>query len=368
VTFSEIDYITWAKSLPAARINLARSGVAPCPASLLGVRASSLPVNLPVKYGYAPLLSAIAKRYRVTPDRVFTVSGGTTLANFVACAAALHGAERGAEVIVERPAYEPLLRATEALGARVRRLDRSFREGWRIDLRRLEKVVTTRTRLAIVTNLHNPSGARIDAETLASMARILAGAGAYLLVDEVYLECLFTATRTASSVHAGANVIVTNSLTKAYGLDGLRAGWLLGPADVVRRAGLIFDVIGGNGVAPGEQMALAAFRRMAVISRRSRAILGGNLQVMRRFLATERRLRAILPEGGNVLFAKLPRGLDDEPLAAHLRDRYSTLLVPGRFFESPGFVRLSFGCEAAVLERGLANVSRALNDLRQARA
>jgi aspartate/methionine/tyrosine aminotransferase len=363
VIVPEIAYITWAKSLPAARANLARSGVLPCPSSLLRLRASDLVVNLPVKYGYGPLLEAVAKRYRLTPDRVFTVSGGTTLANFVACAAAVHGAGHGAEVILERPTYEPLLRVVQALGLRVRRLDRRFDEDWRVDAARFRRLLTRRTRLAIVTNLHNPSGARVRADVLTSIARMLADAGAYLLVDEVYLECLFTPSRTASSVHAGPNVIATNSLTKAYGLDGLRAGWMLGPRDVVRRAGLIYDVIGGNGVAPGEQMALTALRRLDAINRRSRGILDVNLRRVRTFLDRETRLQALVPEGGTVLFARLPQGLHDDHFARHLRDRYSTLVVPGRFFESPGFVRISFGCERAALDRGLANVSRALDDL-----
>src|SRR4029453_2397873 len=96
---------------------------------------------------------------------------------------------------------------------------------------------------------------------------------------------------TESSVHAGANVVATNSLTKAYGLDGLRAGWILGPRAVVRRAARINDALGVNGVAPGERLALVAFRRLAPIGRRARAILRPNLATLRAFFAQERRLR-----------------------------------------------------------------------------
>ena len=93
--------------------------------------------------------------------QVFPISGGTSFANWLACAAVLDGCGRGAEVIVERPTYEPLLRIPQALGHRVRRLDRRFDDGYAIDLDRFASLVTTKTRLAIVTNLHNPSGARI---------------------------------------------------------------------------------------------------------------------------------------------------------------------------------------------------------------
>src|SRR5439155_26663306 len=114
--FPALQYIAWAKSLPRARINLARSGVEPAPAALLELKASDLVATLPVHYGYGPLREAIARRYRVGIDRVFPISGGTSFANWLACAAALDGCGPRAEVIVERPTYEPLLRIPQALG------------------------------------------------------------------------------------------------------------------------------------------------------------------------------------------------------------------------------------------------------------
>lgn len=362
MTFPELEYITWAKGQPRVDVNLARSGIDHCPASLLRLKASDLVANLPVKYGYVPLRDAIAARYGVTSARVFAVSGGTGFANWVACAAVLDGCGHGAEVIVDRPTYEPLLRIPQALGHRVRRLDRRFEDSYSIDLDRFASLVTTRTRLAILSNLHNPSGARIPMSTLRAMAALLARVGAYLIVDEVYLECIF-GNRPESCVHAGPNVLTTNSLTKAYGLDGLRAGWILGPAAMVARAARINDVMTNNSVAPGELMALAAFRRHREIDRRAHAILDPNLARVRAFLSREPRLQAFVPAGGNVVFPRLPIGVDSGDLAKRLLDRYSTLVVPGRFFESPRHIRMSFGCRPALLARGLANVSRALDDL-----
>jgi aspartate/methionine/tyrosine aminotransferase len=358
----ELSYIRWAKAHPPASINLARSGLDPCPPSLLRLRAKDLVTWLPVAYGYPPLTAAIARRYGVGTGQVLTLSGGTSFANWVACAAALDGCGPGTEVIVERPAYEPLLTIPKWLGHRVRRLDRRFEDGYAIDLDRFAALVHSRTRLAIVSNLHNPSGARIDRTTLRAMASMLARVGGYLLVDEVYLECLFGA-RPESSVLAGPNVIVTNSLTKAYGLDGLRAGWILGPRTVIRSAEKVLNLTTDNSVAPGEQMTLAAFRNLRAIDRRAHAILDRNLEAVRRFLEREPRLPAYVPEGGNVVFPRLPRHIDADRFAAHLLEKYSTLVVPGRFFEAPRHVRFSFGCAPGKLRRGLDNLSRALDDL-----
>src|SRR5438105_4260097 len=160
--FPEVAYLRWAKTHPPARINMARSGVDACPPSALGLTSRDLVVTLPVHDGYMPLREAIARRYR------------------------------------------------------------RFDEGYAIDIDRFASLVNRRTRLAVVSNLHNPSGARIDLAMLRRMAAILRRVGAFLVVDEVYLECLWGA-RTESCVHAGPNVITTSSLTKAYGLDGLRA-------------------------------------------------------------------------------------------------------------------------------------------------
>ena len=197
--------------------------------------------------------------------------------------------------------------------------------------------------------------------TLRAMAGMLARVKGYLLVDEVYLECLFR-NRPESCVHAGPNVLTTNSLTKAYGLDGVRAGWILGPAALMTRAGRINDLMTNNSVAAGEQMALAAFRRHRAIDGRAHALLDPNLALVQTFLSREPRLQAFVPEGGNVLFARLPVRVDSDRLAGRLLNHYSTLVVPGRFFESPRHIRISFGCAPAILRRGLTNISRALDD------
>ena len=360
--FPALAYITWAKSLPRVEVNLARSGVALCPPSVLGLTASDLVATLPVKHGYTPLRDAIAARYDARPSQVFGISGGATYANWLACVTALDGCTQGTEIIVERPTYEPLLQIPRTLGYRVRRLDRRFEDGYAVDLDRFASLVTNKTRLAVISNLHNPSGARVPMATLRAMASMLARVKAHLLVDEVYLECLFRS-RPESCVHAGPNVLTTNSLTKAYGLDGVRAGSILGPPGMIARAQRINDLVTNNSVAAGERMALAAFRRLRDLDRRAHAILDPNLAQLRTYFGREPRLRAVIPEGGNVVFPRLPSAIDSDRLVRHLVKNASTLVVPGRFFEAPRHIRLSFGCSASLLGRGLLNLSRALDDL-----
>src|SRR4029434_3410820 len=115
-----------------------------------------------------------------------------------------------------------------------------------------------------------------------------------------------------------------------------------------------------NAVALGEKLALRAFRNLAAISTRAHELLDAGLDRITRFVQREPRLTAVVPPGGNVVFPRLPAGIDSERLTRHLERRYRTLIVPGRFFESPRHIRLSFGCNTRRLERGLRNVSKAL--------
>src|SRR5256885_16004559 len=127
MNFPNLACVGWGKSLPRLGITLAGRGIGACPPKLLGLKASDLVTALPVRYGYEPLRKAIAARYRVHRRQVFPLSGGTSFANWVACAAALDGCGSGTEVIVERPTYEPALPVPPAPRPRVRRPDRTFR-------------------------------------------------------------------------------------------------------------------------------------------------------------------------------------------------------------------------------------------------
>ena len=134
--FPEITYMKWAKTVAPARYNLARSGLELCPPDPLGLTLRDLVTQHGADYGYRPLREALGRRYGVAPQRVLPVSGGASLANYLACAAALDAAPPGAEVLVEKPTYEPLRRIPEAMGYQPRRLLRRLRDAWAIVARK----------------------------------------------------------------------------------------------------------------------------------------------------------------------------------------------------------------------------------------
>ena len=150
--------MTWAKHHAGAKYNLANSGILGCNVSDLTITMDDVAVNGPNHEGYAPLKVIIAARYNVAPENVVT-SQGTSMANFLAMATIL---ERGDEVLIEEPTYDPFLGAAEYLGANIKRFARKFENGFQLDLDELKALITSKTKLLVISNPHNPSGVNID--------------------------------------------------------------------------------------------------------------------------------------------------------------------------------------------------------------
>src|SRR3989442_5202956 len=137
-------YMHWAKTRPKVKYDLALSGILNLPFAELEANIADLDLNGDNAYGYQPLVEALAAHSQVSPESVVTISGGTSMANHLAMAAAL---EHGDEVLIEEPTYEPLRAAAEYFGARVKRFARSFENDYRIDVDELANQITPLTRL-----------------------------------------------------------------------------------------------------------------------------------------------------------------------------------------------------------------------------
>jgi hypothetical protein len=351
------EYMMWAKMRPHLACDLAGSNLMPCSIEELPGAGEALRLGgIDNDNGYPPLVAAIAARYRVRPENVATGTG-TSGVNFLACAAML---EPGDEVLVERPGYDPLLAAPRLLGARVTRFDRRFEDGWALDPDRIRAAITPHTGLIVITNLHNPTGVLAGAGALREIGLIAEQAGAYVLADEVYLDALFEGTAMPSAT-LGERFISTSSLTKSYGLAGLRCGWALAAPDVAERIRRARDIVDGSGAAPAESLAVHAFAQIDRLAARARGLLAGNFRRLRAFIDERPELEWIPPAGGTVAFPRLRGVGNTEPFAARLAERHETAIVPGRFFEAPAHVRLSFGGRPDVLVRGLEAIGHALD-------
>ena len=341
-------YMRWAKDHAAARYNLANSGI-------LGVDSIELEpgdvlVNGPNRDGYRPLQEAIGTRYGVAPEQVVQ-SEGTSGANFLAFAALL---EPGDEVLVEQPTYEPLLAALSFVGAKVRRFARRFEDGYHLDLDDLRKAMSDKVRMVVITNPHNPSGVFLPEEEMAEAVRI--SGSAHVLIDEVYQDIVTS----ESHVHLGPNVLTTSSLTKCYGLNGLRCGWVLCSPDVAKRLRYAKDFMGSVGSIASDGLAVAAFRQIERLEARTKEILDPNVRMIHEFLREhEDLLDCVVPPRAMKVFPRLRKEKDSEPLHDRLRG-LETSIVPGKFFEDPRHFRLGFAVMPRDVEEGLRRLSTAL--------
>ena len=350
----ESPYLAWARSRQGIRYNLSRSGVRPCPLELLAPGPDEAKLADANRDGWPPLLERIARRYGVTPGQIVLTHGGS-MANHLACATIL---ERGDEVLVEHPVYEPLHLLPRYLGAEVKFFERRVENGFQLDVAVIQRQLSPRTRLVLLSNLHNPSGALVPEAALRELGRLAEQRGFLVLIDEVYLEFFHAAGR-ASAVHLSPQFVVTRSLTKAYGLDGLRAGWILAAPALAERMRRLNDLFSITTAHPTERLAARALDRAAEIAAPVMALLALNRALLDDFVAAQPRLSWTPPAGASIGFIRVNDGRADE-LIERLERQYDVTLAPGRFFGRPDHFRIGFGGETEALGEALARLGAAL--------
>jgi len=220
--------------------------------------------------------------------------------------------------------------------------------------------VSSRTRLIVVTNLHNPTCARFDEHQLTALAETAKSAGARILIDEVYLQCLFD--QAATAFHLGNVFVATGSLTKAYGLGGLRCGWILAEPDLCQRMWNMKDLVDPSSVHSKELLSVIALRNLNRLAARAKTLIDTNRALLRDFLKTCPQLDVKVPDYGTCVFPRIKNG-DGDRLFDMLRNEYDTEVVPGRFFEMPDHFRLGIGMDTAGFVEGLARLKQALERL-----
>jgi aspartate/methionine/tyrosine aminotransferase len=348
------EYMQWAKTQSRARFNLATSGVGPFPLREMPFDCASLEINGDNTYGYAPLKNAIARKHAVDPDCIFTTEG-TSMANYLALATLL---EPGAEVLIEQPVYGLLLDAAAYIGASIKRFARTEESGWALDPAEVRRQLSPDTRLIVVTNLHNPSSVLAPDSVLSEIADLAASVGAILLVDEVYLDAVYENTP-RTSFHLAANIVVTSSLTKVYGVSGLRCGWILAQPGLIRAMWQLNSLFAASAAHPAEIISAAAFESLPVLLNRARKVVDADRASLQSFLDAQTRISAVRTEFGTTSFMRLNEGGADEFLT-RLRAEYDTSAVPGRFFEMPSHIRIGMGVDHEMFAEGLRRIAQTL--------
>lgn len=351
-------------------INLSESGVHPLRLSELVEDAEAREALLaqPLVYtqsnGTGELRAAIAAMYPgATPDHVEVTNGGSE-ANYIVT---WNLVEPGDEAVLMVPNYMQTRGLARAFGGTVREWRLEAPDGarrWRADLAALDALVTDRTKLIILCNPNNPTGARFGEADLAAISRIAATRGAWILSDEIYRGAELDGSETPSIWGRSERAIVTSGLSKAYGLPGLRIGWIVAPPPLVATCWSYHDY---TTISPGAlndhlaRLALAPSRRAALLAR-TRRILTTNYAVIERWLSAHG-FSYVAPEAGAIVYVRYSQRINSTDLVNRLRQEKSVLVVPGDHFGMDGYLRVGFGSETAHLQEGLSRIHDLLASL-----
>ncbi|HYR07799.1 MAG TPA: capreomycidine synthase [Longimicrobium sp.] len=300
---------------------------------------------------------AVARRWAGGDAERVMVTHGSTEANFLVMNALL---SPGDEVVVLDPVYPGLGDVVRGLGCRLRQWTLRAEDGWRPDLDALRGLVTERTRMVVVNFPHNPTGATLTPHEQEALLSIAADAGAWLLWDGAFAALTYETEPLPDPTGRYARAVSLGTLSKAYGLPGLRVGWCLADPAVLDRMARVRDYTTLH-LSPlvelvAERVVDAADRVLA----QKRALARRNRATVQAWMAEQEGLIGwTLPAGGVCGFPRLEVP-EVEAFCHQLAREHRVMLVPGTCFGTPGHARLGFGGPADALELGLGRLAGAL--------
>jgi aspartate/methionine/tyrosine aminotransferase len=352
------------------RFNLSESGVHPLTIQeLLGLAGASAMPLLEVRLGYSQSNGTDVLRERIaalypgaSPDQVL-VTTGSSEANFVT---AWRLVEPGDKVAVMMPNYLQTWGLAQNFGAQVRPFHLHEKEGWEPYAEEIRTAITPGTKLVVVTNPHNPTGHVLTDASRTLILERCREVGAWLLADEVYQGAERDGKTTQSFWGSYDKVIVVNGLSKAYGLPGLRIGWIVAPAAFSMDAWTRHDytTIGPSGAT--DHLAAVALdpRVRDKLIERTRRILHANYPVMEAWLKSfGDTFTWVPPQAGAICWARYRQAMPATEVVEKIRAQHSVLLCPGEHFGSPGFLRFGYGGDMQHFQQALAETERGLRRL-----
>ena len=314
--------------------------------------------------GWENLRTAIANANDVPREHVAPALG-TAHAVWLAYAALV---SPGDAILIESPAYEPLIGAAAGIGAVIHRYDRPQNKGFQLDPDIVASRLTPKTKLVVVSNLHNPSGARASHDALVAIAEAAAKIGANVLVDEVYASfddlCEADGVWRKTSMRVADNVVAVSSLTKCYGLGPHRIGWVLAPVDVVQRIEAVMLSTCAMLPVSHANLACAAFKVLPALAERAKETLAEKRARAAAWVASRADLSWHAPEAGLFGFVSLKKKSPDVRAAIErgMREEH-VMVVPGEFFDMPNGFRLAWSLDATLIDEALVRLGRVVDTM-----
>lgn len=349
------------------RYNLSESGVHPVSIGELIPDPAQREALFGIELGYSQsngtpeLRRAIAAIYPGATEENVIVTTGTAEANFLA---AWMLTEPGDEVVMMMPNYMQLWGIVRGFGAELKPLPLIEELEWAPDLDALDRAVTSRTRLIAICNPNNPTGAILTGQEMERIVAAAERAGAWLLVDEVYRGAELERDETPSFWGTYERVLITSGLSKAYGLPGLRIGWIASTSELVAKIWSYHDY---TTIGPGPasdmlaRVALTPENRTRLLAR-TRDIVKSNYPILREW-ADANDLSFVPPQAGAIAYLRYHLDIGSLEFVERLRKDKSVLIVPGEHFLMGKYLRIGFGSNADHLREGLDLIGSFISEL-----
>jgi capreomycidine synthase len=318
----------------------------------------ALPFRDSPSLGAWRLRTAVARRHPPAVPEQVMVTHGSSEAIFLALAVLV---QPGDEVVVVSPAYQSLTSIAAALGARVRVWHLTAGEGFRPDPERLTGLIDRRTKAVIVNFPHNPTGVMPDEAGYRALLELVERFGCFLLWDAALGELVYDRDALPDPVHLVERCVSSGTLSKAYGLPGLRVGWCLADGGTLASMVRLRDYVTiGTSPLTG-YLATRVLENAELIASPRREQAARNRAMLIDWYAAQGDLvSALVPDGGVTAFPRFPRHGDVTGLCRRLEEDHGVLVVPGSCFGHPDRMRIGFGGPAGELQQGLGILSKML--------
>lgn len=292
------------------------------------------------------------------PEKVLAAHGSSEII-FLIMNALLNA---GDEVVVLDPCYHALRNLADSIGCSVKEWRLRFEDGFEPRVEDFKRLVTPKTRMVVVNFPHNPTGATLTAAQQKEFVEAVAASGAYLVWDAAFNELVYETEPLPNPITMYDRAIVLGTLSKGYGLAGLRVGWCLAAPELLEQFVHWRDYTTLYLSPLVEKVAERAVENYRVLLDLRLERARKNLAIVARWVEEHREfVDWVRPKGGVTTFVRMHGVADVDEFCHRLGREHGVMVVPGSCFNQPGHMRLGFGGPTADLEEGLARVSNLLH-------
>jgi aspartate/methionine/tyrosine aminotransferase len=326
-------------------------------------RLLALPLGYSEARGTEALREALAATYENTTADNILITTGAIEANYLLFNVLL---QPGDEVVTIDPAYQQVQSVPKAIGADVKYWRIRSDDGFRFDLEDFERVLSGRTKLVSINTPHNPTGAILTDEELQHVYEVAASLGATVLSDEAYrwLDIPGGDPMPVPMRNRGELGISVGTVSKPFGIPGLRIGWIVAPEPVIQQCWAMRDYITLSPGKLNDQLALLAVQHRDAIRARTHRIVAANMVTADQWFAANVELASwVRPRAGLLALMRYHLDIPSSELADLLARDYSVMLAPGSAFGFEHHLRIGVGQRPEIFAEGLQRTRQCFDDL-----